>query len=54
MANSYCANWDSYYLKDGTWIESICNDSDCLYCSKRPKKHSKKCGCKAIGIKNGV
>lgn len=53
MENNYCAFFDSYYEKDGTWKENKCGYTDCLYCSKRPEKHSKKCNCKFIGkLKN--
>ncbi len=36
----YDIRHDAYYKLDtGEWVEKVCGNKDCYFCSKRPKKH---------------
>jgi len=37
----YSEPWDSYYCKKcDIWLEDRCKDTECMFCSNRPKKPS--------------
>jgi len=42
----YCEIYDSSYGRFGKWLETKCSDDNCMYCGKRPKRHSYFCKCK--------
>jgi hypothetical protein len=39
IRTSYAADFDSFYCEPcNEWLEDICNDRECLFCTTRPLK----------------
>ncbi len=46
MTKRYCEIYDVMYGRFGKWLESKCQNKECEYCSKRPRRHLRSCKCK--------
>lgn len=39
--NGYCEKYDSFYdIETGEWLDNLCSDTDCEFCTNRPGKYS--------------